>query len=339
MIRLHPHLDEIFSPAKRAIEEGRIPGAALGIVTRDGAREAMIYGTSQTEPHSIKLERHMWFDLASLTKVIFTTHRLLELVRDGIVKLDHPLAKYMPDLRQYDLGAPERALTIRQVLAHQTHLPAVEPLYTLGQDPDTLRAYVLQRAWKSGPPVYSDINYILLGILIERLTGRSLADQTLPNGLSFFPPHDESVATERCAWRGRIMKGEVHDENAFALGGPAGHAGLFGTVDGVLDHALHLLKGANLSTELLAEMTTPFSGNRALGWEVQQSGWHGGEGHSPRTIGHLGFTGTGLWVDLDRGIGWTLLTNRVHPSRHTDTGIMALRRETGTLVARFSAEG
>jgi len=335
MTQLHPLLDGIFSPAKRAIEEGRIPGASLGVVTRDGEREVITFGSAQTEPHTVPLERHMWFDLASLTKVIFTTHRLLELVRDGSVDLDDTLAKHMPDLRQYDVSAPERALTIRQILAHQTHLPAVEPLYTLGQDPDTLRAYVLQRVWKSGPPVYSDINYILLGILIERLTGQSLADQPLPNGLSFAPPVESSVATERCAWRGRVIKGEVHDENAFALGGAAGHAGLFGTVDGVLDHAQKLLNGGGLPNELMAVMTTPVSGNRALGWEVQQAGWHGGEGHSPRTIGHLGFTGTGLWIDLDRGIGWTLLTNRVHPSRHTDTGIMALRRETGSLVGRL----
>jgi len=94
----------------------------------------------------------MWFDLASLTKVIFTTHRILLLVTSGRLKLDDPLAKYIPDLRQYDTNALERALTIRQLLSHQTHLPAVEPLYTLGQDPETLRAYVLQRVWKMGPP-------------------------------------------------------------------------------------------------------------------------------------------------------------------------------------------
>ena len=330
------HVDEIFAPAKRAVEEGRIPCAALGLVMRDGHRQIAILGNAQREPHAIKLERNMWFDLASLTKVIFTTHRVLILARDGQIALDDRLEKHIPDLRQYDTSAPERALTIRQILSHQTHLPAVEPLYTLGQDPETLRAYVLQRVWKSGPPVYSDINFILLGILIERLTGQTLADQPLSEGLSFFPPHNESVATERCSWRGRVMRGEVHDENAFALGGPAGHAGLFGTVDGVLNHALHVLKGGDLTAKLMAEMTTPISGNRSLGWEVQQTGWHGGEGHSQRTIGHLGFTGTGLWIDLDRGVGWTLLTNRVHPSRHTDTGIMALRRETGTLLGRFS---
>ena len=125
------HVDEIFAPAKRAVEEGRIPCAALGLVMRDGHRQIAILGNAQREPHAIKLERNMWFDLASLTKVIFTTHRVLILARDGQIALDDRLEKHIPDLRQYDTSAPERALTIRQILSHQTHLPAVEPLYTL----------------------------------------------------------------------------------------------------------------------------------------------------------------------------------------------------------------
>jgi CubicO group peptidase (beta-lactamase class C family) len=281
----------------------------------------------------------MWFDLASLTKVLFTTARILDLVAEGRLSLDDALARHIPDLRQYDLTAPERALTIRRLLTHQTHLPAVEPLYTIGQDPETLRAYVLQRAWTSGPSVYSDINFILLGILIERLTGRKLGDQPLAAGLSFSPPEADSVATELCTWRGKVMRGVVHDENAHALGGAAGHAGLFGTVDGVLDRALDLLEDRTLTPALRAEMIAPATKARALGWEVNHAGWHGGTGHSPRTIGHLGFTGTGLWIDFGRGIAWTLLTNRVHPSRHTDTGIMALRRETGSRIGALTDRG
>ena len=335
-MKLLKHIDEIFAAAETACSEGRIPGTALGIITREGARDVRVTGYAQIEPEHIKLTRAMWFDLASLTKVIFTTQKIMALCEEGRISLDDPLVRHIPDLRQYDSSAPERALTIRQVLAHQTHLPAVEPLYTLGQDPETLRAYVLQRIWKMGPPVYSDINYILLGILIERVTGQPLAEQALAAGLSFFPPADQSVATERCVWRGRVMRGDVHDENAFALGGPAGHAGLFGTVDGVLDHALYLLQGGGLPPHLFNEMITPVAGNRALGWEVFEAGWHGGTGHSAQTIGHLGFTGTGLWLDFEREIAWTLLTNRVHPSRHTDTGIMALRRATGSMIGSLS---
>jgi len=329
-------IDVIFAPARKACAEGRIPGAALGLITRDGTRAVRVAGFAQIEPEVVPLTQEMWFDLASLTKVIFTTHAVLTLVDQGQVALDDPLARHIPDLRQYESAAPERALTLRQLLAHQTHLPAVEPLYTLGQDPETLRAYILQRVWTSGSPVYSDINYMLLGFLIERVTGRPLADYVLPEGLGFSPPPEKSVATERCAWRGRVMRGNVHDENAFALGGAAGHAGLFGTIDGVLDHARYLLEGGGLLGETFRGMITPVAGNRALGWEVNEPGWHGGTGHSDHTIGHLGFTGTGLWIDFKREIAWTLLTNRVHPSRHTDTGIMALRRETGSLIGSLS---
>ena len=332
-MKLDQKIDDAFSSAQQSIDAHAIPGATLGIITRDGNRAIRVAGCAQIEPEIIKLTSSMWFDLASLTKVIFTTQRCLELVDAGKIELDAPLFHYLPDLRQYDLKATERHLTIRKLLAHETSLPAVEPLYTLGQDAETLRAYILQRDWPNGAPAYSDINFILLGLLIERVTGASLKDQKLNPGLSFTPPIDQSVATEYCTWRGRVMRGEVHDENAFALGGAAGHAGLFGTIDGVLDHALRLLNGKGLSSALMTEMMTPQFNNRTLGWEINHEGWHGGEGHSPRTIGHLGFTGTGLWIDHDGGYAWALLTNRVHPSRHRDTGIMALRRETGRRVA------
>jgi len=291
-MKLDQKIDDVFSSAQQSVDAQAIPGAALGIITRDGDRAIRVAGSAQIEPEIIKLTSTMWFDLASLTKVIFTMQRCLELVDAGQIKLDTPLFYYLPDLRQYDLNAAERHLTVRKLLTHETSLPAVEPLYTLGQDTETLRAYILQRDWSKGVPVYSDINFILLGLLIERVTGTSLKDQKLKPGLSFTPPIDQSVATEYCTWRGRVIRGEVHDENAFALGGAAGHAGLFGTIDGVLDHALRLLNGEGLSSPLMTEMMTPQFNNRTLGWEINHEGWHGGEGHSPRTIGHLGFTGT-----------------------------------------------
>ena len=170
-----------------AATAGAIPGAILGIVTQTGDRAAALFGHAQTEPSHRPLHRETWFDLASLTKILFTTPAILQLAAQGRIALDDPLTAAIPDLRQYDPNAPERRLTLRQCLTHQTHLPAVEPLYTYGQDPATLRAFVLQRVWQAGPPVYSDINFILLGIAIERLTGRPLLDQPLPPGLSFHP--------------------------------------------------------------------------------------------------------------------------------------------------------
>jgi CubicO group peptidase (beta-lactamase class C family) len=173
---------------------------------------------------------------------------------------------------------------------------------------------------------------MLLGILIERLTGLPLDRQELPDGLTFRPDPARCAATERCTWRGRVMRGEVHDENAFALGGASGHAGLFGTVDGVLDFAEGVLAGRALSPEGVAAIRTRQSPTRTIGWEAAHPGWSGGDACSAETIGHTGFTGTGLWIDFSRGVAWTLLTNRVHPTRHRDTGIVALRRDTGERV-------
>jgi CubicO group peptidase (beta-lactamase class C family) len=328
-----------FELVQAALEAGRIPGAALGVVTGDGARCVSSGGAAQIEPLDRALTRGTWFDLASLTKPIFTTTAILRLVEAGQIGLDEPLTRAIPDLRQYDGEAAERRLTFRQCLAHQTHLPAVEPLYSYGQDPATLRAFILQRAWTPGTAVYSDINFMLLGIALERLTGEGLAALPLRPGLSFLPDPAMCAATEHCTWRGRVLCGEVHDENAFALGGAAGHAGLFGTVDGVLDWALSLMRGELLEQSSLAEIRVQVSATRTAGWEIAHEGWGGGPSCSVRTIGHTGFTGTGLWIDWERRLAWTLLTNRVHPSRHVETGIQALRRATGEAVIAAADAG
>jgi CubicO group peptidase (beta-lactamase class C family) len=308
----------------------RISGAALGVVTATGDRAIEVFGLAQREPFAAPLHRGTWFDLASLTKVLFTTPTILHLVAQGRIGLDDRLTVAIPDLRQYEPGAAvERSLTFRQCLSHQTHLPAVEPLYTYGQRPATLRAFILQRVWRQGPSVYSDINFMLLGIAIERLTGLALDDLPVPPQLAWRPEPTETAATERCQWRNRVMRGEVHDENAFALGGAAGHAGLFGTVDGVLNVAERLLQGVE---PWLAEVRIRQSATRCLGWEARHEGWSGGNACSEETIGHTGFTGTGVWIDFRRGLSWALLTNRVHPTRHRDTGIDALRRCVGDLI-------
>ncbi|TPW26314.1 serine hydrolase domain-containing protein [Pararhizobium mangrovi] len=327
-------VERAFAPAARAVDSGAIPCAALGVVTREGKRAVRFAGAAAREPEHEALTREHWFDLASLTKVIATTPAVIRLAEQGTIDLDATLASAIPDLRQYDTaGAPERRLTFRQCLTHATHLPGVEPIYTYGSDPDTLRAFVLQRAWKPGPSVYSDINFILLGIAIERLTGGRLNDLPLGESLRYGQPPGPAVATEQCTWRRRVLKGEVHDENAFALGGASGHAGLFGTVDGVLGFASTLLDGSACSPAMLEAMRTPVFNDRTLGWQSRYAGWHGGEACSVDTIGHTGFTGTGLWIDFESGLAWTLLTNRVHPTRHRETGIAALRVETGNAVS------
>ncbi|TPN01942.1 serine hydrolase [Mesorhizobium sp. B2-1-3A] len=321
--------DRAFQPLEAAVAEGRIPGGVLGIVDKNGHRITRSIGSAQRVPKQRPMTADTWFDLASLTKIIFTTPRILALAEDSVIDLDAPLISLLPDLRQYDQSAWERKVTFRQCLGHQTPFPAVEPIYTYGRDPDLLRAFILQREWRARDPVYSDINFILLGFALERLSGKAIRDLDPGPGFAWSTEPDVAAATEDCTWRHRVLSGEVHDDNCSALQG-AGHAGLFGTAASVLDFAQELLTGASKNS--IALMRTPLSATRTHGWERPYEGWSGGSSCSPGTIGHTGFTGTGLWIDFDKGKAWTLLTNRIHPTRHFDSGIVSLRQTVGDLV-------
>ena len=328
---LDAKLEAGFAPLAAAIDAGRIPGGVLGIVEAGGGRALRAMGAAQTVPNRREMHEDTWFDLASLTKVIFTTPRILALADSGVIDLDAPLTTLLPDLRQYDLNAWERRVTFRQCLGHQTPFPAVEPIYTYGRDPQLLRAFVLQREWRAGPPVYSDINYILMGLALERLEKKGIRQMDPGPGFAWSADPNKAAATEACAWRERVLCGEVHDENCSALEG-SGHAGLFGTAKAVLDFAQGLLGGTGASGKAIALMRTPLSSRRTHGWEHPYDGWSGGDHASPGTIGHTGFTGTGLWIDFERGHAWTLLTNRVHPTRHFDSGIFELRRTVADAI-------
>jgi CubicO group peptidase (beta-lactamase class C family) len=322
-------VEQAFAPVREHIAAGRIPGGVLGVITASGERAVLVDGAAQIEPDHRHMTRETLFDLASLTKVIFTTPRILALAGEGRIDLDAPLTTIIPDFHQYDASSWERKVTFRQCLGHQTLFPGVEPIYTYGGDPNTLRAFVLQREWrKLEAPVYSDINFILLGIALERIAGHGIRQFDLPVGFTWAPDPSITAATEYCAWRGRVMVGEVHDENCFALQG-TGHAGLFGGIDAVLDFGKSLLDGSNPDVPV---MRTPLSEKRAHGWEHPYAGWSGGDRCNGSVIGHTGFTGVGLWVDFDRGLAWSLLTNRVHPSRHVDSGIFDLRRTVGDII-------
>jgi CubicO group peptidase (beta-lactamase class C family) len=325
-------LDRAFAPLHAAVESKRIPGGVLGVIDRDGNRVVRSIGSAQLVPTTRPMHDDTWFDLASLTKVIFTTPRILALAAAGTIELDAPLTSVIPDFRQYNPdGSWERKLTFRQCLGHQTPFPGVVPIYTYGSDPNLLRAWVLQNEWQAGPPVYSDINFILLGIALERLSGKLIRQQDPGPGFAWSADPLEAAATERDAWRGRVIVGEVHDENCYALQG-SGHAGLFGTAASVLGYAQGLLAGTGAAHHSIELMRTALSPRRTHGWERPYDGWSGGDRCSGETIGHTGFTGTGLWIDFAKGRAWTLLTNRVHPTRHFDSGIIALRRAVGDLV-------
>lgn len=328
---LASRFDRAFAPLEAAIAAGRIPGGVLGIVDASGARMVRAIGKAQTVPVSRPMTEDTWFDLASLTKVIFTTPRILALAESGAIDLDAPLTALLPDFRQYNPDAWERKITFRQCLGHQTPFPAVFPLYTYGRDPHLLRAFVLQHEWPAGPSVYSDINYILLGLALERHTGKTIREMDPGPGFAFSAKADQAAATEDCTWRHRVLSGEVHDDNTSALQG-AGHAGLFGTVASVLDFAQGILTGTGISKQSIDLMRTPLSSRRTHGWERPHEGWSGGELCAADTIGHTGFTGTGLWIDFASGRAWTLLTNRIHPTRHFDSGILALRRAVGDQI-------
>jgi len=328
---LDARFERAFVPLADAVAAGRIPGGVLGIIEKDGTRKFRAVGLAQKVPRPRPMLAETMFDLASLTKVIFTTPRILALADAGKIDLDAPLVSVLPDLRQYDADAWERNVTFRQCLAHQTPFPAVAPIYTYGRNPQLLRAFVLQREWPKGPAVYSDINFILLGLAMERLMGCGIREMDPGPGFAFTADPDASAATEDCTWRNRVLSGEVHDDNCAALQG-AGHAGLFGNVTAILDFAQGLLAGTRVSRAALTLMRTPVSEKRTIGWEHPYDGWSGGSLCASGTIGHTGFTGTGLWIDFDNGRAWTLLTNRIHPTRHFDSGIVALRQTVGNMI-------
>lgn len=328
---LQAAFDSAFAPLADAVAAGRIPGGVLGIVDASGDRLTQAIGQAQTVPTRRPMTEATWFDLASLTKVLFTTPRILALAEAGTIDLDAPLTSAIPDFAQYNPDNWQRKVTFRQCLGHQTPFPGVFPLYTYGTDPNLLRHFVLQHDWRAGPAVYSDINYILLGIALERLAGVTMRQIDPGPGFAWSADPAGAAATESDPWRGRMLVGEVHDENCSALQG-SGHAGLFGQVSSVLDFARCALNATTIAPAVVALMRTPLSARRTHGWERPYEGWSGGEYCSPETIGHTGFTGTGLWLDFANGRAWALLTNRVHPTRHFDSGIFALRRAVGDRI-------
>ncbi len=343
---IEPAAERAFAPVGEALAAGRLPGAVLGIVTAGGARAVQWAGWATLQPAREPVDRGTRFDLASLTKVMLTVPAILRLVEAGAADLRDTLAHHLPELRQVDAqllvdsARRLREVTLLDLLTHRGGLPAWAPLYTWGSDPATLKALVLQRDWPLGAPCYSDLGFILLGLVLERHHGTTLDRLPLPRGLTAAPHPDRTAATEDCPWRGRLLRGTVHDENAHALGGVAGHAGLFGTIDAMLDFAADMLAGRLLSPAGMAALCRPHTATRALGWQVPhfetgnaEPSWTGGSLCSAATLGHTGFTGTGLWIDMGRGHAWALLTNRIHPKRPVEVGIRDLRRTVGNIIA------
>ena len=326
--------DSIVRVLDRALTDSAFPGAIAVVGTRDGAVTSYAVGRIDWAPGApVPDERTLW-DLASLTKVVGMTTAMMQLVEQDRVDLDAPVIRYIPEFA----GPGKERVTVRHLLTHSSGLPPWRPLYKEATTADTAIAIVFATPLDTVPGarmVYSDLGAIILGKIVERVSGESL-DAYLarhvfgPLGMTSTVYRPEASLRDRIAptefdpWRQRLIRGEVHDENAFMLGGVSGHAGLFSTAADLTRFARMMLAGGELDgvrvvrASTIAQFTAvqdPGLSHRALGWETPNGQNSAGHLMSARAFGHTGFTGTSLWMDPERGTFVLLLTNRVNPSR------------------------
>ena len=278
------------------------------------------------------VETESIFDLASLTKVLATTTMAMILYDRGLLDLEMPVVGILPEFRGDDRR--RREITFHQLLAHSSGLPPYEKLFLRTKSRDELLQQAFSVPLKYAPgshAEYSDVGFILLGVALERIAGESLdkfcqREIFGPLGIShtaFNPPaawKSRIVPTaDDQTFRKRIIQGEVQDENASAMGGVAPHAGLFSTASDISIFANTMLNSGTpiVRPETLALFTrreaSPPGTSRALGWDTPSSPSQSGKYFSQSSFGHLGYTGTSLWIDAERKISITLLTNRTWP--------------------------
>ncbi|WP_433044572.1 serine hydrolase domain-containing protein [Dactylosporangium sp. CS-033363] len=273
-----------------------VPAVAIAVFDRSAVRASVVHGIADLTTGR-PATRDCWWDLASLTKVLVTLPAVLAL---GLPR-DRPIGELWPRAA----GRAAGRATLDDLLAHRAGLPATARFYATLRGPAIVDA-ALDTAPGEPGPVYSDLGYIILGALVEDLTGRELDGA----GLTLGGPVAPAVATEDCPWRGRLVSGEVHDENASAMGGHGGHAGAFGTLDLVTAAAQRAFGPA---PECLAENA---AGERfAAGWWLHPARGIGGRGAGTDGYGASGFVGNRLWFEPSRGYGLLVLSNRVHPRR------------------------
>jgi CubicO group peptidase (beta-lactamase class C family) len=323
---------EPFQLLQNAIREGAFPGCSVAVTQHGKIVAWKGLGRFTYETTSPEVMRDTVFDLASVTKVVATTAMAMVLYERGLLDLDMPIVSVLPEFSTPD--ERRRSVTLRMLLAHSSGLPAYERLFlrahTRQELLDAAQAMPL-RADPGTQAEYSDIGFIVLGKALEKL-----ADDTLdhfcrreifgPLGMShtmFNPPvasraHIPPTVNDR-EFRRRIVQGEVHDENASVLGGVAGHAGLFAPAHDVALFAQAMLNGGRpiLRPEIVRLFTrreqSPPRTSRALGWDTPSSPSQSGKFFSSSSFGHLGYTGTSLWIDPERQLSITLLTNRTWP--------------------------
>jgi len=351
--------DPIGDAMRTAVEGGVFPGAVLLVRLKGRIVYHQAFGNAALTPAREPASPETIYDLASLTKPLATTTAILCLVRDGRVSLDDPAQRHIEELKGSSIGDA----TIYHLLTHSAGLPSWRPLYERIAEEDRLRPGLLgspaaegmavelikQELLEASPgsrSLYSDLGFILLGILVERAVGKSLAVycqesvfEPMRAPLCFLGPRGTAsgygaptdlsrvAPTEEDPWRGRLLRGEVHDENACALGGAAGHAGLFGTAAAVSVVAGHWLDSyVGRSHALRPDLVRRFTARQeriegsswALGWDTPSAPSSSGRHFSASSFGHLGYTGTSIWVDPAKELEVVLLSNRVHPTRRNE---------------------
>jgi CubicO group peptidase (beta-lactamase class C family) len=318
------------------------PASVVEVGTSREVLWRQAFGRLDYEPDSDLTRNDTIFDLASLTKVIATTSLVMRLRERGAIALTDPIRKWIPQWR----GNDREHVTIRSLLTHSSGLTAWLPFYRDHTGRQEFQHAICALPLEYAPDtqaIYSDLGFILLGFILEDAGGRSFQAQaeellsTITSApLVFNPPAAlrRSIApTENDPWRGRRLVGEVHDENCWALGGAAGHAGLFGTAEAVGDFARAMLGALKDSDGRIAGGDTvrlfvtragATTGSRALGWDTMLPSSSCGTAISRSAFGHTGFTGTTLWIDPEREVYVVFLTNRVNPTRE-NTAIQQIR--------------
>jgi CubicO group peptidase (beta-lactamase class C family) len=326
-------LRKIDQVVARAIKSGGFPGAAVVVGRRGAAVWEKGYGNISWVGRNPVVPTRTIYDLASLTKVVATTTAMMILHDEGKIHLGDYASRYLPSFS----GGGRDAITVQQLLEHRSGLPAGRDLWRLAYTPSDARRAALSSDLECMPGtcyIYSDLGADVLGFIVEEITGQNLDDfvqhrvfQPLGMQDTYFRPHwtlrDRIAPTELTPPRGYPLRGEVHDENAFALGGVAGHAGLFSTASDLAIFAQMMLNGGQLngvrivsdSAVRLFTRRADVPGTRALGWDTCGHNGSCGKYLSARAFGHTGFTGTSMWIDPDRDLFVILLTNRVHAAR------------------------
>ena len=333
---------------REAVEAHVFPSATVEVGTRAEIAWNAAVGAHTYDPLAPFTSADTIFDLASLTKVIATATLAMRAVDDDRVRLDDPVASWLKEWR----GLDRESVTVHDLLTHSSGLAAYLPFFRDHTGRPEFEHAICSLPLEYPPrsqSVYSDLGFILLGFILEDAARKSpaslsgafdpaslfagqfhrLASFMTGEPLAFNPPRSwrpRIAPTEVDRWRGRLLVGEVHDENAWALGGAAGHAGLFGTAAAVGAFARAMMRTLAGETVLskpetarrfISRADVPGS-SRALGWDTMLPTSSCGTRLSPSAIGHTGFTGTSLWIDWERDFYVVFLTNRVHPTRENE---------------------